>query len=134
VAAISETSSEFGGALGIAVLGSIGAAVYRSEINSSIPVGLSPEVGESARSTLGGAAAAAEQLAGPLSLDLVAAAGRAFTQSLELVAFISAALLLVTAVIVSFVLRDVQTGGEQEPEAPGVLGDNLDEAPVLASV
>jgi MFS transporter, DHA2 family, multidrug resistance protein len=133
-AAISETSSEFGGALGIAVLGSIGAAVYRGEITGSIPAGLSPEAGDNARGTLGGAVAAAEQLGGPLSLDLLAAAAQAFTQSLELVALISAGLVLVTAVIVSVVLRNVQTGGEQEPEAPGVLGDNLDEAPVLASV
>ena len=31
-AGISETSSEFGGALGIAILGAIGTAVYRGEI------------------------------------------------------------------------------------------------------
>src|SRR4029079_848311 len=35
--AISETSSELGGALGIAVLGSIGPAVYRARKGAQIP-------------------------------------------------------------------------------------------------
>ena len=34
---ISETGAELGGALGIAVLGSIGVAVYRSQIADAIP-------------------------------------------------------------------------------------------------
>ena len=39
-AAISETSAEFGGALGIAVFGSIGTAVYRSALADTVPAGL----------------------------------------------------------------------------------------------
>ena len=51
-AAISETSSELGGALGIAILGSIGTAVYRSAMAGA---------SEAARSTLGGALATARR-------------------------------------------------------------------------
>ena len=36
---ISETSGELGGALGIAILGSIGAAVYRNEVAAPLPPG-----------------------------------------------------------------------------------------------
>lgn len=57
--AISETSAELGGALGIAILGSIGTAVYRTELAKAIPAGVPPEAQEAARDTLGGAAAAA---------------------------------------------------------------------------
>jgi DHA2 family multidrug resistance protein-like MFS transporter len=39
-AAINETSSELGGALGIAVLGSIGAAVYGGETAAALAQGL----------------------------------------------------------------------------------------------
>ena len=39
---ISETGAELGGALGIAVLGSIGVAVYRSEIADALPDGVHP--------------------------------------------------------------------------------------------
>ncbi len=38
--AISETSSELGGALGIAVLGSIGTAVYRGRMEDAVPSGV----------------------------------------------------------------------------------------------
>ncbi|MGH2847532.1 MAG: MFS transporter, partial [Thermoleophilaceae bacterium] len=41
-AGISETSSEFGGALGIAVLGAIGTAVYRSQVAGAVPAGVPP--------------------------------------------------------------------------------------------
>jgi DHA2 family multidrug resistance protein-like MFS transporter len=57
---ISETSAEFGGALGIAVLGSIGTAVYRSHVGDAFPVGVPPDAAKAARDTLGGAASAAE--------------------------------------------------------------------------
>jgi DHA2 family multidrug resistance protein-like MFS transporter len=36
-----EPAAEFGGSLGIAVLGSIGAAVYGSRLGSTLPAGLS---------------------------------------------------------------------------------------------
>ena len=53
--AISETASEFGGALGVAILGSIGTAVYRGEMAASLPAGIPAATAEAARETLGGA-------------------------------------------------------------------------------
>jgi MFS transporter, DHA2 family, multidrug resistance protein len=96
--AISETGSEFGGALGIAILGSIGTAVYRSVMADSVPAGVPPEAAELARSTLGGAVAAAEELPSPLGAALLGTAREGFVQSLELVALISAAVLIATAI------------------------------------
>jgi DHA2 family multidrug resistance protein-like MFS transporter len=58
--ALSETSSEMGGALGIAVLGSIGTAIYRFKVQSSLPAGLSAEDSEAAVNTIGGATSIAE--------------------------------------------------------------------------
>ena len=57
--AISETSAELGGALGIAILGSIGTAVYRGAMLRAVPAGVPAELAEAARDTLGGAVAAA---------------------------------------------------------------------------
>ena len=48
---ISETATELGGALGIALLGSIGTAVYRHDVSAALPT----ETPGSARQTLGGA-------------------------------------------------------------------------------
>jgi len=67
-----------------------------------------PAAAELARSTLGGALAAAEQLPDPLGAALLATAREAFSQSLELVALISAAVLIATAIAAAVRLRSVE--------------------------
>jgi DHA2 family multidrug resistance protein-like MFS transporter len=109
-AAISETSGELGGAMGIAVLGSIGTAIYRNQMASGVPEGVSPESSEAARSTLGGAVSVAETLPPDLSVQLLDSARSAFQQSLELTAIFSSLAMLAIAVMVIVVLRDVDTG------------------------
>jgi DHA2 family multidrug resistance protein-like MFS transporter len=112
--AISETGSEFGGALGIAILGSIGTAVYRSVMADSVPVGVPPGAAELARSTLGGAVAAAEQLPGQLGATLLGTAREAFVRSLELVALISAAVMIATAIVAAVWLRSLKPANSME--------------------
>ena len=90
-AGIAETSSELGGALGIALLGSVVTAAYRSGVTNAGPSGLPAEAMEAARDSLGGALAAAEQLSGPTGVALAAAARGAFGQAFELTAIICAA-------------------------------------------
>jgi DHA2 family multidrug resistance protein-like MFS transporter len=117
-AAISETSAEFGGAMGIAVLGSIGAAIYRNEMESAVPAGVSAEAAESARSTLGGALAVAQQLPGDLGVQLITTAQDAFARSLELASLLSVVVMTLLAVQVIVFLRKVEvSGSEGEPEA-----------------
>jgi DHA2 family multidrug resistance protein-like MFS transporter len=105
--AISETGSELGGALGIAVLGSIGTAVYRSAIVDAIPDGVPPEAAEAARATLGAAVAVAGRLPAQAGAELLAAARGAFTQSLELTAAICAVVAIGIAVLAAVLLRHV---------------------------
>jgi MFS transporter, DHA2 family, multidrug resistance protein len=105
--ALSETGSELGGALGVAVLGSIGAAVYRSDMLGAIPSGTSPEAGETARATLGGAMAVAERLSARGAAELAGVAREAFSHALGLTALISAVVVAVTAVAVFVILRPV---------------------------
>jgi DHA2 family multidrug resistance protein-like MFS transporter len=106
--ALSETGSELGGALGIAVLGSIGTAVYRRAMVYGVPNGLSHTAGEAARGTLGGAIAVAQQLPTTLATELVGAAREAFTLSLALTAAASAIVVIATAVVVTVSLRNPQ--------------------------
>jgi MFS transporter, DHA2 family, multidrug resistance protein len=105
-AAISETSSEFGGALGIAILGSLGAAVYRSHMRDAIPASVAPEAADAARSTLAGAAAVAEHLPGTLGAEVLGAGRLAFTQSFDLASIVTGGVVLLTAAFVAIVLRD----------------------------
>jgi DHA2 family multidrug resistance protein-like MFS transporter len=111
-AGISETSSEFGGALGIAVLGAVGTAVYRGQMDDALPAGVPPESADAARDTLGAAVSAAGDLPTRLGGDLVDAAQEAFTQALQVAAALSAALALGAAIIAVSLLRRVRAGSE----------------------
>ncbi|MFI6374668.1 MFS transporter [Streptomyces sp. NPDC050546] len=94
-----ETGTEFGGALSMAFLGSIGTAVYRHEIPASAPA--------PARETLGGALAVAEQLPGRAGDALATAAREAFTSGMHAAAITSTVLLAGAAVAATVTLRRV---------------------------
>jgi DHA2 family multidrug resistance protein-like MFS transporter len=120
---ISETSSEFGGALGIAVLGSIGSAVYRGQMTDAVPAAVPGEAAAAARDTLGGAVAVANQLPDRLGAALLDTAREAFTQGVQLSFAISAAVAVGIAVLVAALLRHVGAGPEPEQQpAPSQAG------------
>ncbi|MGE3961268.1 MAG: MFS transporter [Dehalococcoidia bacterium] len=126
--AISETGAELGGALGIAVLGSLGTAIYRSEVEASLPAGIPAESADAARDTLGAAIASAATLPDGLSASLTRVANDAFLQGFHAVAIFSAVILFAVAVLVGFVLRDVEVDGSGGHAADGDVGPQpLDE-------
>ena len=113
---ISETGAELGGALGIAILGSLGTAVYRSTLASQLPADVPPAAVEVARDTLGAAVGVAEQLPNGVGLALLEVAREAFIQGLHLAALISAIVAIVAAIMVVTLLRGVPArseGGEE---------------------
>jgi MFS transporter, DHA2 family, multidrug resistance protein len=103
--AVSETSSEFGGALGIAVLGAIGTAVYRGQLAASMPSNVSSDASAAARSTLGTALVIADRLPNDTGRELMRAAQGAFTHSFEAIAAVCAVLVMATAVMAILWLR-----------------------------
>jgi DHA2 family multidrug resistance protein-like MFS transporter len=115
--AIAETGAELGGALGLAVLGSLGIAVYRSQVAAALPPGISPEVAEAVQETLGGAVAVAMQLPDQLGLALLSTAHQAFVQGLQLNASIGVVGFAGLAILTMTMLRHVDTaaGPEQPP-------------------
>jgi MFS transporter, DHA2 family, multidrug resistance protein len=113
--AVAETTGEFGGAMGIAVLGSIGAATYRGQLAGTVPAGVPAAAGEAARATLGGALDAAQGLPAQLGAALQDAAREAFTSGLRLVFAVNAGLTLAIAVLVAVLLRRARPGGPDEP-------------------
>ena len=114
---ISETGSELGGALGIAILGSIGAAVYRSELADLLPTGVPAEAAGAARDTLGGAVGAAEGLPGQLGSSLVEAAQDAFIQGMRVSSAIATIVAVAVAVLAVSMLRHVRSGADREADA-----------------
>lgn len=107
-----ETSSELGGALGIAVLGSVVNAVFRT----SFPADLAG--GEAARS-LAGAVATAQHLPAAHAEAILDAARRSFVDGLGVAAWCGAATLLVTAVLAGWLLTErTARDGRQGRRAP----------------
>jgi DHA2 family multidrug resistance protein-like MFS transporter len=92
--ALVETTSEFGGALGIAVLGSIGTAVYGARLSGRLPHGLTGDQQHAARQGLAGAVAVAGRLPATLAGPLESAARTAFTHGLTVAAGVGTAVLL----------------------------------------
>lgn len=88
--AISETSAEFGAATGIAILGSICTAIYRTKMSNDLPSGISADAAKIARDTLGGAMAEAGKLPAELSTPLMNVAKEAFVQGFQFTAVITA--------------------------------------------
>jgi DHA2 family multidrug resistance protein-like MFS transporter len=116
--AISETSSELGGALGIAILGSIGTAVYRGAMAAGVPRGVPSDAALVAKATLGGAVAEAARLPDALSAALLDSSRAAFAQAFEMAAGICAAIALATAVVALVLLRRVPTGESPQRAIP----------------
>jgi len=118
---ISETGAELGGALGIAILGSIGVAVYRGELADTLPAGVPSAAAAAARDTLGGAVGVAHQLPDGVAAALLAAARAAFTQGLQVTATISAAVAVGIAVGATVLLRGVRASSQAAPaEQPAI--------------
>ena len=129
--ALMETCSEFGGALGIAVLGSIGTAAYRSDLDTHLPAALPAELGTAAREGLPAATAAAAHLPAQLQDLLLTAARHSFSHSLNTVALVGAILLTITAVATTLTLRgtthtpDDATDHDSGPVKSEVSGEEL---------
>ncbi|SDI55133.1 MFS transporter, DHA2 family, multidrug resistance protein [Rhodococcus triatomae] len=101
--AVSETGNELGAALGIAVMGSVGAAVYRATID--LPSPLPAPVEDAAGATLPGALAAADGLPAEVAGQIAEAARTAFVQGMSVAALSGAVVLAGLAVVVPRLLR-----------------------------
>ncbi|MFD7336488.1 MFS transporter [Streptomyces violascens] len=113
-ASLLETGQEFGGALGMAVLGSIGTAVYRSDMPASAPA--------AARETLGAAVAGADRA-------LVGIAQEAFVHGMQYAAVGGTLILVIAAVLAAGMLRGPAAAAKVAARAQGAEGDGVEVAP-----
>ena len=107
-AALSETSAEFGGALGIAIIGSIGTFAYRASMAHALLSGVPGAARQAAQETIGGAVAAAATLPSGAQDQLLSAARAAFVHSMEQCAAVCAVVAAGTAITAMLVLRRAQ--------------------------
>ncbi len=90
--AVNDTTREVGGALGIAVLGSIANSVYRSDIDGDVLAGLPPDAAAAAGESIGAAVQIARQAPADVGGRLSTAAGDAFTSAFSTSLLVAAAI------------------------------------------
>lgn len=112
--AISETAYELGGALGIAVLGSVLTAFYRANLTEV--EGVSETTTAAARETLGAAADSAQELGGSAEAALMDTARAAFTDGMHLTAALAVGIVLVAALQAWYLLRGRGNPAVEPPE------------------
>lgn len=113
---ISETSYELGASLGVAVLGSVVAAVYRADL--ALPATLDAAQTDVARQTLGGAVAVADGLPDAVGAQVLAAAQDAFSHGVGVTSAVAAVVLAGVALLVGRVLRRADRADRAAAPAP----------------
>ncbi len=112
--ALAETGAEFGGALGLAILGSLGTAIYRSQVVTAIPSSLSSDRVESILDTLGSATLVTEQLSDSVGTPLLLSAQEAFAEALRINAGLGLIGFIGLALVVGFILRNAHSHVEAD--------------------
>lgn len=135
--AMNDTTRELGGALGVAVLGSVVSSVYVDRL-SVVSAGLPEPLREVAESGLGGALAAAERL-GPAGAQLADTARLAFVDGMSTAAVAGGVAVVVAALAAAWLLprgSEVPAGahlGYSGSPEEGAAGDLVDESVVTPS-
>jgi hypothetical protein len=124
--ATNDTTRELGGALGVAVLGSLVASQYTSGVASAVS-GLPPQLQEVAEGSLGGVRGLIDAVAIPAEqvANLLDAAKGAFVDGLTLAATVGAVIVVIAAIMVKRLLPSDRTNPEVtgEPETAAVSVD-----------
>ena len=113
VSGLFETTSEFGGALGIAILGSVLAAGYRGRVDELLPAGLSAAAHATAHDSLAGAVVAAAHAPGQAGEAILHAGRTAYLSGMRVTEVVAAVTMLAMALVTARLLR----GGEPAPAA-----------------
>ncbi|MET7333520.1 MFS transporter [Nonomuraea sp. NPDC005650] len=108
---LATTCSDLGISLGIAVIGSIGAVVYRAQTGTALPSGLPPEVAAASRDSLGGAVSAAQGLPADMAAAVLAPAREAFAGGLNVAAVVAAVIAAGAAILALLQLRHIPRSG-----------------------
>lgn len=114
--ALAETSNELGGALGIAVLGTLAASIYRGTMQHAAVPGLESAAAQAANDTVGAAVAVAEHLPREVAPLLLRQAFDAYSSGFTVAAIAGAAVLAGAAAFTGIALRSVTS--QQVAETP----------------
>ena len=128
--AINDTIREVGGALGVAIVGSLSAAVYRSRLGSVLTAAHVPsQVAHAATSSVAAADLTGARLGGQHGGELIAAAHSAFVTSMSVGMRVAAGVALASAIGAFFTLAPRR----RLEQADDLTSDTASLAPAVAS-
>jgi EmrB/QacA subfamily drug resistance transporter len=118
--AVNDTTREVGGALGIAILGSVLNVAYRNNVTDTIEAaGAIPnDAAELARESVGSALQIASEIGGTAGEALRDGASHAFTDAMAVAALVGSAIVVAAIVLVLKTLPRHQTHYEADPRDP----------------
>lgn len=119
--AVNDTSREVGGAIGIAVLGSIASTFYRSSLDGKLSM-LPGPAETAARDSIGAALGVAHQIGGEAGAAVADIAGSAFTDAFGVATRVTALIVLIGAVLTHRWMPERVA----MPDAGGAGPDDLD--------
>lgn len=128
--AVNDVSREFGGALGIATIGSLVAGLYRANVENALPSGLPAELTELVSEGIGVASIVARELPAEVASGVMAAANGAFMAAMN-DGFIISAVVLLSAVVIAFTLIPTRMRATQAEFDETGFGPTGDDAPGL---
>ncbi len=132
--AMNDTTRQMGGALGVAVLGSVFATVYRPGMADRLAgVGLSGEQLERAQDSIGGALQVAGELPGGAASELIAIAKQQFVDGMQLALFVAVGVVLAAAAIV-FAYLPARATDRPISRQVTLDDDSLDDDPTAMAV
>lgn len=105
--AVNDTSRELGGALGVAVLGSVLNSYYRGNVVSKLPAGVPKAVVDATHGSLAGALVSAKSLPPELARGATDAARNTFSTAAGVAGLVGAGMLVVTSACV-WIFQDRQ--------------------------
>jgi EmrB/QacA subfamily drug resistance transporter len=117
--AVNDVSRQLGGALGVAVIGSVVSSAYRANLRRNAPQGVPPQISNAAQKSIGVATEAAAKLPGRAGVSLAHAANTAYVDAITRGFFVSATVMaaafVVAVVMIPSRMRAVQNeAGEDE--------------------
>ena len=121
--AVNDTTRELGGALGVAVVGSLLSSLYAHELGGALPRGLPAPVADAATGSLG----AAVQIVGPLGAQVADAAREAFTYAMSWGSVVIAVTAALGALVAWRFLPARADGAPAEPTATAAAGREWDD-------
>lgn len=118
--AVNDTVRQIGGALGVAVLGSVFSSIYRPRVRDSLATASLPgDAVDAASDQIGAAASIAERIGGDAGREVFDAAARAFTDGMSIAFILGAGALTLGALIVArFLPARARDALEDDGDAP----------------